>query len=296
MSENNNGPDKTTSPGKPKRSLGKTIKRLTLLALLAVAVTAGVIFYLARSEPAYWKEHQQFLRESTPQQIERLAEQVDTQLTALANLGLDEAASQAETATQTLDSLAVDESKPTKTKPEDVRINTDKTITLSNDQLAAIVQTRMDEWMNDRGYIKPPEITDPLITVDGGDLVMAFAFEVGGFSSVISGKFGLKIRDDGKATLAMKRFLVGRLPVPADAIGEHLRQKSGGDERAAKVGEWLEKLQELEFKPVIELEHRRRARVQSYVLHDHGLEITVRVQDHKTYKSMNKALAGVPVD
>ena len=288
-----NDPDKSapTHHGGPPGGPGRTVKRLTLTILLAVAVTTGVVVYLARSEPAYWKQHQRFLQETSPQQIEQLAEQVDVQLEALANLGLDETKHPSDAPTQPL--LSPDQASA---KPQDIHINADQTITLSNDQLAAVVQTRMDDWMNDRGYVRPPEIADPMITVDQGKLVMAFSFQLGGLSSVISGKFNLTIRDDGMAVLSMKRFLVGKLPVPADALGEHLRTKSGGNERAAQVGRWLEKLQHLEFKPVIELDHRRRARVQDYKLLDHGLELTVRVQDHKTYKLMNQSLAGVPVD
>lgn len=310
MSEqSSNEPDKTPhATDRPRRGrLGKVIKRVVLVTLLAVTVTAGVVVYLARSQPAYWQEHQRFLNESTPKQIEKLAEQVDVQLQTLANLGIDEALKQADAAAQAIRSLTDpddqanadgDDREPAqaKVKPEDVHINVDQTITLTNDQLAAVVQTRMDEWMKDRGYVKPAEITDPMVTVDKGKLVMAFAFEAGGFSSVISGKFDLSIHDNGMAELTMKRFLVGKLPVPANAIGEHLRKESGGDERAAKVGQWLEKLQHLEFKPVIEIENRRRVRVQDYKLLDHGLELTVRVQDHKTYKAMNQALAGVATD
>ncbi len=279
---------------KNNRTLGKTIKRLVLLTLLAATIAASVIVYLARSEPAYWKEHQRFLQESTPAQIEQLAKQVDTQLDALANLGLNATATlPPQPPTGTANTPNNNGSTQTKIKPQDVRINTDQTITLTNDQLAAVVQTRMGQWMDDRGYVKPAEITNPMVTVDDGNLVMAFQFQIGRFTQIVSGKFGLTIQNDGMAELSMKRFLVGKLPVPTDAIGEHLRKKTGGDPRAAQVGEWLEKLQHMEFKPVIELDHRRRARVQNYKLLDHGLELTVRIQDHKTYKAMNQVLAGV---
>jgi hypothetical protein len=295
--------DKTTH--KRRGRVGKTLKRLILVALLVSTVTAGVVVYLARSQPAYWQENRRFLAESTPEQIEGLAQQVDVQLESLATLGIDETAAGTAAAPRVIqpptgpngaagaDGGAGD---PVSVRPEDVHINADQTITLNNEQLAAVVQTRMDEWMDDRGYIRPAEITDPMIAVDNGKLVMAFAFEAGGFSTVISGKFDLKIRDDGMAVLSLKRFLVGNLPVPADAIGEQLRNSTGGDERAAQVGQWLEKLQHLEFKPVIEIENRRRIRVMDYKLFEKGLELTVRVQDHKTYKSMNRALAGVRVD
>ncbi|GAB4108961.1 MAG: hypothetical protein Kow00105_17120 [Phycisphaeraceae bacterium] len=162
--------------------------------------------------------------------------------------------------------------------------------------MAAIVQVRLDEWMQERGYVKPEEIQNPMVTVDDGELIMAFKLDAGKLSAVISGKFDVNIMDNGMAEITLRRFLVGRLPVPAKTIGEYLREKSGGDYRAEQVGEWLAKLQRIEVKPVIELEHRRRARIIDYQILKSGLELTVRVQDHRTYKQMNEALSGVPVD
>jgi hypothetical protein len=277
-----------TKPARPRR-LRRFMKRAVLLTLLLVTLAVAAMTYLARSEPAYWKEHRAFIRQSSPEQIDRLAQEVQTQLDTLTNLGI----TQAKADQFTSGSAGAGQDN---VKPEDVRINEDQTLTLTNPQLAAVVQTRLDQWMKERGYVRPKEITDPMVAVDDGKLVMAFELDAGGFTSIISGKFKLTIQDDGMAELSLKRFLVGKLPVPANAIGEHLRKKSGNDERAAKVGDWLEKLQHFKFKPVLELEHRRRARVQDYKLLESGLELTVRIQDHKTYKAMNQALAGVAVD
>lgn len=307
MSDQPNVETGKPTPARKQRTRGglrKLITRVVVLTLLAVLLTAGVVIYLAKSEPGYWKQHEKFLAETTPQEMEKLAGQVEDKLKMLANLGID----QNDPATQTLRELTgqgtgnqttadgVVETTEFKIKPEDVHINTEQTITLDNEQLAAVVQLRMDEWMLERGYVKPKEIEDPMMAVDDGNLVMAFKFKAGKFNAIISGKFDLTILENGMAVLTLKRFLVGKLPVPADSLGEHLRRQSGGDPRAEKVGEWLGKLQELEVKPVIELEHRRRARVMAYKTLKDGLEMTVRIQDHKTYKEMNDALAGVPVD
>ena len=303
MSDATNHPDQdnTGSSTKPKRSLARRVaKRVLMLGLLGSVVVVCVLIYMARSTPDYWKEHERFIQNTSPEQLEELAEEVEDKLDELANLGVEEAIKEAaEPNIQILTDPDAEEA-PVETaaqvKPEDVKINVDKKIMLDNEQLAAVVKARMDEWMTDRGYVKPPEITDPMITIDDGKLIMAFRFQSGSFSQVISGNFDIEFLDDGMAILRMQRFLVGQLPVPADKIGEQLSKHSGGNQRAAKVGEWMEKLQELEFKPVIELENRRRARVQSFTLLEKGMEVVVRVQDHKTYKSMNKALAGVPTE
>lgn len=297
---------KSPAPDKSKKAtLWRIIKRTALVALVAVALIAGTAFFLVRSEPAHWKEHQQFLAETSPKQLEALAAQVEEQLNELANLGLTEKNNGNGSVTSWVQSLAhpddvsndeQSDSEQANIKPEDVRVNTEKTISLNNEQLAAVMQLRMDDWMKNRGYVKPNEVKKPMIAVKDGKLVMAFRIKSGPFNAVISGKFNLSILDNGMADLTLSSFLVGQLPVPAEALGEYLRDKSGGDRNAQQAGEWLGKLQHMQIKPVVELKHRRRARVMDYTLHDDGLDLQVRIQDHLTYKSMNSALAGVPTD
>ena len=66
------------------------------------------------------------------------------------------------------------------------------------------------------------------------------------------------------------------------------------------MGRWLSKLERLVFKPVMELEHRHRARVEACQVHEKGIGLRVRVQDHRTYRAANqtriKALATVATD
>jgi uncharacterized protein YpmS len=307
MSERSSNESDNPAPAEKPRTWRKRIWRAALLTLLALAVAVGVVIYLAKSEPEYWKQHERFLAETSPQKMAQLAGQVQDRLDKLANLGLDGS----DPATRALQALtgqglpggildtqdAVDDgSGQPRVKPENVHINTEQTLTLNNEELAAVVKLRLDEWMKERGYVKPEEVKDPLIAVEDNELVMAFKFNAGKLSAVISGKFNVTVLENGMAELSLKRFLVGKLPVPADAIADHLREKTGGDARAAKVGEWLSKLKLIEIKPVLELEHRRRARVMAYKVQKNSLELTVRIQDHKTYKAMNQALAGVPVD
>ena len=267
---------------KNKLTLVGRIKLALLLVMLLAVGTAAVIFYLARSEPAYYTEYQQFIESTSPEQLQQLAEQVDWKLQALADLAIKQAKH---------DAAVTDDDKDP--RPEDVKINQDQTLTLSNEQLAAVVQTHMDDWMKSRGFDMPDEVIDPMVAVDNGQLVMAFRLESGAISLVVSGRFSLDIQDDGYAILTLDRFLVGQLPVPARSLSEHLYDLTG-DRRLEQAGEWLSKLEYMEIKPVLELDHRRRARVMDYLVHEDELVLTLRIQDHKTYKAMNAALAGVP--
>ena len=47
----------------------------------------------------------------------------------------------------------------------------------------------------------------------------------------------------------------------------------------------------MRFKPVLDnLPHRRRARILDYAVTDTGIELTLRVQDFRTYAEMNEKL------
>jgi len=286
-------PDPEPRPGR----VFKRIRRVLLVAVLAIGCAAGALFYLAKSEPAYYQSQQAFIDSTPPEQLEALAEEVEAGFEALANLNIQEAGGPG-TSLDPGPALNQDDAPPaeaTALKPEDVRIDTEKTVTLDNDQLAAVVHQRTDQWIKDRGYLMPDEIMDPVVAVDDGRLMMAFRLQSGPFSAVVSGQFTMDILDDGMAELMLERFYVGKLPVPAERLSEHLYDLTG-DRRMEEAGRWLSKLSYMQIKPVLEVENRRRVRVTDYKVHDDELELTVRIQDHKTYKAMNAAIAGVAID
>lgn len=274
---------KQTEGESKKRPLSRLVKRGLLVVCLLVIVAGAAIFYLAKSPPRYYAEYQRFLKTTSPERVQRLSSDVDERLEALADLGVEQAKENAAREGSEIDDV----------RPEDVHINANKTLTLTNEQLAAMVQTHLDDWMKSRGYNMPQEVVEPMVAVDEGQLVMAFTLQSGPTSFVVSGQFSLQFMNNGYATLHLDRFLVGKLPVPAQSLSHHLYNATG-DPRLEQVGEWLSKLQDLELKPVLELENRRRARVMNYHIRDDELELTLRIQDYKTYKATNAALASVP--
>ena len=76
---------------RPRR---RRLLRAVLLAALLMSVAAGgTIFWLLRSEPAHWKQHQQFLQSASPQELKAMAQKVDRQMELLVTLSeeLDQA-------------------------------------------------------------------------------------------------------------------------------------------------------------------------------------------------------------
>jgi len=111
-----------------------------------------------------------------------------------------------------------------------------------------------------------------MLKVVDGQLIAAFELETRQFSQVFTGQFDLDFNEDGYVTLKMVSFQAGRLPVPASEIGNCLRENSGDCVLAESAGEWLEKLEEVSFNPVLDnLPHRRRARILDYAVTDTGI-------------------------
>lgn len=294
-------------PATPERKPRRRWLRKTILTVMLVLVAAlGVVFALLRSEPTHWKEHQAFLEQTSPDEMKRLAEGVEQELAILAesiDLGRSvfpdsrrSPASRQGDAKDSPNSTQIN-ATPSEGKPlSEVRIDASRTLRLTEPQLKALVLERFDEWMSQRGYVKPDEVTEPMVGLKGGGFVLAFRLATPHFTQILSAQFDVAIQADGMALMKMDQFQAGRLPIPAHSIGEWIRSKAPGDQRLAKIGDWLGKLEDFEFKPVFELENRRRARVESFAVHGRTVELTVRVQDHRTYRQANEAFAVVPTN
>ena len=272
--------------GSRRGSRRRAIRLTLFLMFVVVPITGiGLAFFLLRTDPAHWKQHETFLRETTPTQIQALARSAQQRLERLCELQDDTRGSRPEAIGRLVHGGR-------RIDPAGTRIDAVGTIFLNHDELQAVLMERFDQWLSARGYEKPEEITDPMILVRDGKLVMAFRLRMARFSQVLSGIFQLRIEPDGHADLTLDRFLAGRLPVPAAAISSYLRNKAPvHKDRAEKVGTWLAKLQHVRFKPVLEMPHRRRVRVLAYDLEEGGIQLTLRIQDHRTYRATNEVLA-----
>ena len=178
-------------------------------------------------------------------------------------------------------------------QPQDIRVDVTRELFVSEPEMQALVAARLDDWMASRGYVMPPYIHDPMVTVDDDGLWLGFEVQTPYVSQVFSARFDVAFLSDGMATLKLEKVYAGNLPLPVDGIGWFLRRQAPGNGRVVSLARWLDKLNGLEFKPVVEIAHRRRARVQSIERVERGAQVRVRVQDHMTYKRTNEALAAV---
>ncbi|WP_432799005.1 hypothetical protein [Poriferisphaera sp. WC338] len=271
---------------------------LACVVLLAVG-GAVVLYALLQSEPEHWKQYQVFLKRTTPEQRETIVADVMAKIESLVYQDLvsdeDFGENESEAYIGGLSSLLRRDGESRLVNPEDVLVDELKTIQLTVDEMNAIVASQLPKWMSDRGYEMPVEIVEPMIAMDGEQLVLAFSYDTEYISQVFSAYFDLSFQSDGMAALSLSDLDAGRVPMPISGMADWVASRGGDGEtlaRARELGEKIGELEYFEFKPVLELKHCRRLRVQSLkMVGDDKIEITARVQDHQTYKRMNETLA-----
>lgn len=257
--------------------------RVALVGTVAVVLLAlGLTFYLVRRPPAVWTEAQEILAQTTPQEraekadqvIERLSEMVD-QNDARVSSGGNTPQGHAETFA--LSNQTVDDTHE---------------LQLSNEELVALASEMFSDWTAQRGYSVPKHITRPVVLADNGRLAIAFEITTHSWRQVYSGYVELTFRPDGMALGRVVDLTAGSLPVSVVSVGETLRKQLPKSESALadQIGDWIAQLEAFEFRPVLEMEHRRRARITSMAVGKEHVTLQMRVQDHVTYKQHNALL------
>jgi len=258
------------------------IKR-TVLGGVAVAVLgAGLTVYLLQRPPAVWRAAQAILNETTDAQRAELAEGVMQRLSSAADrlgpehdplFGVEFKADPTQLST-ILASQSVDETFE---------------LELSNNELLSVASQWADKWAKQRGFEMPSQMSQPVVMIQNGELMIAFELVVGSWQQVFSGQVSLRFDPDGMTHGSVSELTAGSLPLSVATVGDWVAKKlpSRESETADRIGQWVAELEDFEFRPVLELEYRRRARVIAMQFRQDSLVMTMRLQDHRTYKAHN---------
>lgn len=267
----------------------RRIKRVALsLGLVAVAGSAATVYLLQR-EPAAWTVAEAVLDQSTPQERAQIAERIETKLE---RLGLNAPSGDDPIAERLAPDQAIEPAKLTLKETADLPVDEVIDLPLSNRELVALVSDTFDDWAKQRGYVVPEQLTQPTMVVEGGRLMLVFQVSVSGWSQVFTGPVELSFDEDGMANGKVTRLTAGSLPVSVDGVGQMLRERlpASQADKAEVIGQWLSQLEGFEFRPVLRLENRRRVRVLAMDVAGNGVNLKLRVQDHRTYRQHNALL------
>lgn len=258
------------------------IKRILVGSTLAVLLGAGLTVYLLQRPPTVWTTAQSMLNETTPAEREALAQDVMRRLSTAAD-GLLAKQDPRSAAHFTSDPSRLNELLTGQTVDETFQIE------LSNEELLAVASQWSQKWIEQRGYEPPAQMGDPIVALVDGELMIAFEVSAGSWQQVFSGRAEIRFDPDGMAHGSVHDFTAGSLPVPIASVGDWIAKQlpENQSEYAAQIGDWVSELEDFEFRPVLELEHRRRARITAMQKRETSLLLTMRLQDHRTYKAHN---------
>ena len=280
------------------------ISVLSALALLVAGV--GVAVYLIQRPPMMYRQARQVLDQTTEQAREQIRDNV---LMRLADL--TQASDNIETSDQP---IAQDPTHrlqridpfgsftresdmtaqllippPTKRAEHDEKIDRFVEMELTNEEMVAFVSEIFVDWTIQRGYIIPGGVNDPVVVVKDGNLALAFAIQTPYWEQVFSGDLKIDFQDNGMAVGRVTDLQAGSLPISLSSVGRTLKMQFPDSEAddAERLTGWLNKLDRFEFRPVIELDNRRRARVFGMEAGKDSVTLKLRVQDRLTYKEHN---------
>lgn len=224
--------------------------RIALIAVLVVVVILIGWLYLSwTGEPAYWRQNERFLRQSDPERLDNLAEE------------LENAAVREVTAADP----DVDPLEPRNLRLRFTRIN-------------AWLDRRLDDWLAHREIERPEGLGRMMVTAEAGQPVLAFEYAAGeGEGRVYSATLDVDMNEAGRARAALVEVRAGTLPLPTDQVLEMVEQQlRETDFGAATVDQAMAVLRGDErFEPRWRLDERAM-RITNAQIDDTAVELTLR--------------------
>lgn len=156
-----------------------------------------------------------------------------------------------------------------------------RTIRLTLAQANAWLRVNLADWARAHDYAPPPEVTRPVVSIDGDQLVMGFRYSGRYFTQNFSVTFKTRFGADGKARIDVLTVRAGSLPLPMGALVGTLDGMSAGGREARAAGRWIERMQDLEFSPTVRLSNGQRLRVVGYRPDGDGIELSLRAEPAK---------------
>lgn len=168
-----------------------------VVAVLGALCVAGLLGYVwVQSQPPYWRHRQEFVEAHTNEQLREIGESVERRILAALT-------------------AVPEDSNPEASgggNPNPVRQV--RVLTLAVDDVNAWMHSRLKGWLRNQGITLPATIRQPMVAVDGQDLVAAFRYKSRQVDRVASVYFSFMIDPNGTARLVPVKLKMGRLRVP----------------------------------------------------------------------------------
>lgn len=243
-----------------------------MLVVMAVLLAVGIGRGMWQSEPAYWTQNQAFIQHTSKAKLTDLADRAFNRI-------LGELSS----------SRGYQAGGSGKWRPVSDDVLGVRMIRLGFDEANAWLAERLDDWLVNQQRQLPAGLSEPMLTSESGQLVVAFRYRGGDIDQVFSVLLSLEFLEDGRATLSVEGVRGGRLPLPTDYVFKHLpgaargsggAGESGGDD-AKRSQAIAVLLGQQPFDPVLPIDGSRRARIIGLEVDDEGLGLVVQAEPNR---------------
>jgi len=211
-----------------------------LVGLAVLTGSAGVAYWLWINEPAYVAENREFLQSRSGEELERMAaaleNRISRQLTELptpaaptpvAGTARGDGPGPQADANDTASPLAGEEHGPTSFEElqQLAKQTGTREIEMSVQELNAWLTTRSEKWLANEGLSMPEQVSEPMVAIEGEQVVVGFNFSEGDFSQWVSLSLDVDASTTGQATVRLAGVRGGRLPLPAKRALENGESK-----------------------------------------------------------------------
>lgn len=280
-----------------------------LIVLAALTCAAGVAYWLWTTEPAYVAENRAFLRQHTPAELESIARSLENRIsrrltaieggapasgsergsTGSAGAGSAGAGSAGAAGTGSAGVADASGGGAAAEAEEPERLSSFEAlqararepglrkVEMTVDELNAWIETRAPDWLANQGIEMPSQVSDPMVALEGEQLVVGFRFSEGDFSQWVSMNVDVRVDDTGRAHARLTGVRGGRLPVPARRAMEQMAERLEKRVGAEKMAQARAAMDGREFSARLKLDSRI-ATMTDLTTRGRKLSITVRTE------------------
>lgn len=240
------------------------------ICLLGVAGAVGG-YWLLQATPVYWQQRQQYLTSLSLQDLKREAESLERRI--LNELSYVSSGSP-------LEGEGTQQNAQGAGQDSDVAIpHEPRTVSLTINEVNAWMAKRLKSWMKNQQMHIPKGVTDPMVAVQDEHLVLAFQFDSGELSSVISLLFTVEIQDNHEAQIKLNKMRGGRLPLPTGIV-HRLGTAGTSAKHQQQIASLAEAFDGMTFDPVMRFD-QQQIRVLAIGLHPDRIDLTIQAEEVK---------------
>lgn len=230
-----------------RRSRRRRIALGLTLGVTALAAIVGWLIYLSWSEPEHWQANVRYLRETPAPQLDALARDLETQVSAVTNNTIE----------------------PTASPPTSQNLELQLPLT----QINAWLSQRLPRWLAYWDADMPADVAEPMLATQDESLVAAFAWGSDAQQRIISITARVEPAENDRARLHIDSVRSGRLNIASGMLLNQLIDRVAAyDDRLASA------LRGEPFAPVWPIDAQRQVRLLNVQPQPDALALTLRIE------------------